>query len=53
MTKTEMMAQLPKAIREYVEASNAYDGERLIAAFADDAFVNDARRARPDNRSRS
>ena len=38
------MAQLPKAVREYVEASNALDADRLIAAFANDAFVNDARR---------
>jgi hypothetical protein len=40
----EIMAQLPKAVREYVEASNAFDENRLIAAFAKDAFVNDARR---------
>jgi len=38
------MAQLPKAVREYVEASNAFDGDWLIAAFANDAFVNDVRR---------
>jgi hypothetical protein len=38
------MDQLPEAVREYVDASNAFDGERLISTFADDAFVNDARR---------
>jgi hypothetical protein len=35
---------VPKPVREYIEASNAFDGDRLIAAFADDALVNDARR---------
>jgi hypothetical protein len=39
MTKT-----VPTAISEYVAASNAFDGDRLIAAFAADAMVNDARR---------
>ena len=35
---------LPSPIVEYIEASNSFDGERLAAAFADDAMVNDARR---------
>jgi hypothetical protein len=35
---------LPTPVSEYVEASNTFDGERLIATFADDAMVNDARR---------
>lgn len=35
---------LPKPITEYIEASNTFDGDRLIAAFAPDALVNDARR---------
>jgi hypothetical protein len=39
-----MAARLPTPVTEYIEASNAFDGERLIAAFADDALVNDARR---------
>jgi hypothetical protein len=39
-----MRAGLPRPVREYIEASNAFDGERLIAAFADGALVNDARR---------
>jgi hypothetical protein len=43
MTQT-LPLSLPTPITEYVEASNAFDGDRLIAAFADDALVNDARR---------
>jgi hypothetical protein len=39
-----MTPTLPTPIAEYVEASNAFDGDRLIAAFAGDALVNDARR---------
>ena len=39
-----MTQTLPKPITEYIEAANTYDGDRLIAAFADDALVNDARR---------
>ena len=39
-----MTQTLPKPITEYIEASNTFDGHRLIAAFADDALVNDARR---------
>jgi hypothetical protein len=39
-----MTQTLPKPIAEYIEASNTFDGDRLIAAFADDALVNDARR---------
>ena len=39
-----MTQTLPKAITEYIEASNSFDGDRLIAAFADDALVNDVRR---------
>jgi hypothetical protein len=35
---------LPKPVETYIDASNAFDGDALIAAFADDAFVNDARR---------
>ncbi len=39
-----MHPTLPTPIAEYVEASNTFDGERLVAAFAEDALVNDARR---------
>jgi hypothetical protein len=39
-----MTQSLPKPIAEYIEASNTFDRDRMIAAFADDAMVNDARR---------
>ncbi len=39
-----MTQTLPKAVTEYIEASNSFDGDRLVAAFADDALVNDVRR---------
>jgi hypothetical protein len=39
-----MTQPLPQPITEYIEASNAFDGPRMSAAFADDAMVNDARR---------
>jgi len=35
---------LPPPVQGYVTASNAFDGDALIAWFAEDAFVNDARR---------
>jgi hypothetical protein len=35
---------LPPAVQGYVAASDAFDGDALIAWFAEDAFVNDARR---------
>jgi len=31
-----MTQTLPKPITEYIEASNTFDGDRLIAPFADD-----------------
>lgn len=39
-----MTQALPKPITQYIEAANTFDGDRFIAAFADDAIVNDARR---------
>ena len=39
-----MDATLPTPIQGYITAHNAFDGDALIALFADDAFVNDARR---------
>jgi hypothetical protein len=39
-----MSTILPTPVEGYVAASNAFDGDALIALFADDAFVNDARR---------
>jgi ketosteroid isomerase-like protein len=35
---------LPAPVQGYIDASNAIDGDALIECFADDAFVNDARR---------
>jgi hypothetical protein len=35
---------IPRPVTEYIEASNAFDGDRMIAAFAENALVNDARR---------
>jgi ketosteroid isomerase-like protein len=35
---------LPAPVQGYIAASNAIDGDALIECFADDAFVNDARR---------
>jgi hypothetical protein len=36
--------ELNDVIQEYVDAVNASDIDRILAAFAEDAFVNDARR---------
>jgi hypothetical protein len=35
---------LPAPVQGYIDAGNAFDGDALIEWFADDAFVNDARR---------
>jgi hypothetical protein len=40
MTPTE----LPTVIAEHLAAVNAFDVDAIVAAFADDAYVNDARR---------
>jgi hypothetical protein len=39
-----MTTNLPQPIQDYIDAGNQYDGDALIAAFADDALVNDNRR---------
>ena len=39
-----MNITLPAPVEGYIAASNAIDGDALIECFADDAFVNDARR---------
>jgi hypothetical protein len=39
-----MNITLPAPVQGYIAASNAIDGDALIECFADDAFVNDARR---------
>jgi len=40
-----MSSTLPAPVQGYITTSNAFDGDALIECFADDAFVNDARRA--------
>lgn len=37
------MDALPSVVSAYIEATNAFDLDRLVAAFADDAVVNDHR----------
>jgi ketosteroid isomerase-like protein len=39
-----MDTTLPAPVRTYITAVNALDGDTLIAAFSDDAVVNDVRR---------
>ena len=39
-----MTAQLTGPVAEYLAAINAFDVDAAIATFADDAYVNDARR---------
>lgn len=39
-----MDTTLPAPVRTYITASNAFDGDAVIAAFTDDAVVNDTRR---------
>src|SRR6266704_2903419 len=39
-----MSITLPAPVQGYLAASNAFDGDALIAWFADDALVNDTRR---------
>ena len=39
-----MNVTLPTPVQGYIAASNAFDSDALIGWFADDAFVNDARR---------
>src|SRR5258708_23216556 len=38
-----MSITLPAPVQGYIAASNAFDGDALIAWFADDALVNDRR----------
>jgi ketosteroid isomerase-like protein len=37
-------AALPPVVAEYIEAVNAFDTDRIVDAFAADAYVNDNRR---------
>jgi hypothetical protein len=39
-----MSDALPAPVQGYVTSGNAFDGDAMIAWFADDALVNDARR---------
>ena len=39
-----MTTTLPTPVQGYITASNAFDGDALIAWFADDALVNDTHR---------
>ena len=39
-----MTACLPPAVTDYLAAVNAFDLDGMVAAFAPDAYVNDARR---------
>jgi hypothetical protein len=39
-----MSTELPAVIAEHIAAVNAFDTDRIVATFAPDAYVNDARR---------
>jgi limonene-1,2-epoxide hydrolase len=39
-----MSASLPPVVASYLAAVNAFDVDAIVAAFAPDAYVNDARR---------
>ena len=39
-----MPTTLPPVVAEYLAAVNAFDVEAIVATFAPDAYVNDARR---------
>jgi hypothetical protein len=39
-----MSTSLPPVVADYIAAVNDFDEDRIVAAFADDAVVNDARR---------
>jgi hypothetical protein len=41
MQSPEPLAAIPPLIAAFVEATNSFDLERLVDAFADDALVND------------
>ena len=48
-----MSITLPAPVQGYIAASNAFDGDAVIAAFTDDALVNDTRREFSGLRTRS
>jgi ketosteroid isomerase-like protein len=39
-----MSTSLPPVVADYIAAVNDFDEDRIVATFADDAVVNDARR---------
>ncbi|MDX6239761.1 MAG: hypothetical protein QOG10_4576, partial [Kribbellaceae bacterium] len=39
-----MEITVPASVRTYITAGNAFDADAVMAAFADDAVVNDTRR---------
>ena len=39
-----MSTELPAIVAEHIAAVNAFDTERIVATFAEDAYVNDNRR---------
>ena len=41
---TPTTVTLPSVVAEYLAAVNAFDLDRMVATFAQDAYVNDARR---------
>lgn len=41
---TPTTAVVPSVVAEYLAAVNAFDLDRMVATFAEDAYVNDARR---------
>lgn len=43
-TPTPTPTALPHVVAEYLAAVNAFDLDRMVATFAQDAYVNDARR---------
>ena len=44
MTETETTTRLTGILAEHFRAVNAFDTDAILATFADDALVNDARR---------
>ena len=43
-TTTPHVTALPAVVAEHIAAVNAFDEDAIVATFADDALVNDARR---------
>jgi hypothetical protein len=41
---SSQVTELPPVVAEHLAAVNAFDTDRIVATFADDAYVNDNRR---------